>query len=442
MRARKTIGPLALALILACSASAFAQSTNEQAAAHIAAGRYGAAYALLAPQESERAGDPQFDLLLGIAALETGRHTLAVFALERVLAVQPDNARARAEIGRAYLELGESAGARRELQAVRGQNVPPEVARSIDRLLSAIDRAPEAGKPSFAGFIEAAVGRDTNVNSATSADAVAVPGFGDFTLSASSQSRDAWFSALSAGVNARLPFGREWAVIGGVAGTGRFNGGESRFDTTAADGNAGVAWARGNNRVTAVLQLGLFEVDDDKLRDYSGLSLQWQHTHNARNQSTVFTQHVRLRYDGGNDVRDVNRNIYGVGHAHVLPGGQTMLFGSLYFGSEIGQNSLPSGVNVAGNEVIGFRVGAQHSMGARWRLFGALAHEAREYENVDPVFLRVRDDNLSTLSLGASYSLNEQWLLTPSVTLMRNDSSLNINEYRRGIAQFAARRTF
>ena len=60
---------------------------------------------------------------------------------ERVLAVQPDNARARAEIGRAYLALGESVGARRELETVRNQNVPPEVARAIDRLLSAIDRA-------------------------------------------------------------------------------------------------------------------------------------------------------------------------------------------------------------------------------------------------------------------------------------------------------------
>ncbi|MFY0049692.1 hypothetical protein ABTP87_19490, partial [Acinetobacter baumannii] len=83
---------------------------------------------------------------------------------------------------RAYLALGESVGARRELEAVRNQNVPPEVARAIDRLLSAIDRAPDAGKPSFAGFVEAAVGRDTNVNSATSQNAVAVPGLGAFLL--------------------------------------------------------------------------------------------------------------------------------------------------------------------------------------------------------------------------------------------------------------------
>src|SRR4051812_21942874 len=53
------------------------------------------AFDLLEPQEAARAGDPDFDTVLGIAANETGQYTRAVFALERVLAVQPGNSRAR-----------------------------------------------------------------------------------------------------------------------------------------------------------------------------------------------------------------------------------------------------------------------------------------------------------------------------------------------------------
>jgi len=181
---------------------------------------------------------------------------LVGFALERVLALQPDNARARAEIGRAYLLLGESAGARRELEAVRRQNVPPDVARSIDRLLSAVDRAPVRGETAFSGYIEAAVGRDTNVNSATGNSSVAIPGLGAFQLAPGSRSRDAWLSALSGGANVRVPINPEWAFVAGASGSARFNGGASSFDTTALDGNGGVAWTRGPNRVTAVLQLG------------------------------------------------------------------------------------------------------------------------------------------------------------------------------------------
>src|SRR5450631_1718575 len=73
-----------------------------------------AAYDLLIPLQAERAGDPAYDLLLGIAANESGRHSEAVFALERVLAVQPNNARARAEIARAYFALGERPTAKKE----------------------------------------------------------------------------------------------------------------------------------------------------------------------------------------------------------------------------------------------------------------------------------------------------------------------------------------
>lgn len=443
MRAHRRIHPWLFAVLVGASAAAGAQSSlTADAAAHIEAGRYAAAYQMLSAQESERAGDPQFDLLLGIAALEVGQHTRAVFALERVLALQPDNARARAEIGRAYLLLGESAGARRELEAVRRQNVPPDVARSIDRLLSAVDRAPVRGETAFSGYIEAAVGRDTNVNSATGNSSVAIPGLGAFQLAPGSRSRDAWFSALSGGANVRVPINPEWTFVAGASGSARFNGGASSFDTTAVDGNGGVAWTRGPNRVTAVLQLGMFEVDHDKLRDYTGGSVQWQHTHDARNQTTVFAQQSRLRYEGTNDVRDVNRNIYGVGHAHVLPNGQTMLFGSFYLGAETGRKDLPSGVNIAANEIVGFRFGAQHTLDERLQLFGALSHEARDYSALDPIFGVQRGDTLTSLSLGASYAVAKEWLLTPSVSVIRNDSNISLNEYRRGVAQFAVRRTF
>ena len=59
------------------------------------------AFELVEPQEAARAGDPDFDTTMGIAANDTEQFTREVFALERVLSVQPENSRARAELGRA-----------------------------------------------------------------------------------------------------------------------------------------------------------------------------------------------------------------------------------------------------------------------------------------------------------------------------------------------------
>lgn len=50
------------------------------------AGEAAAAFALLEPLETSRAGDPEYDYLFGIAALDSSNPSRAVFALERVVA--------------------------------------------------------------------------------------------------------------------------------------------------------------------------------------------------------------------------------------------------------------------------------------------------------------------------------------------------------------------
>ena len=59
------------------------------------------AYAKLAPLEATRACKPRFDYLFGLAALDSSHVTHAILALERVLAMRPNDHPARAELARA-----------------------------------------------------------------------------------------------------------------------------------------------------------------------------------------------------------------------------------------------------------------------------------------------------------------------------------------------------
>jgi outer membrane protein len=162
-----------LATILLCvSLGAAADAVTDRAKQLLDRHDAEAAYKLLLPLEAQRAGDPEFDYLLGIAALDAGDRERAVFALERVLAVQPDNLRARAEIARAYLAGGEREAAKREFEAVRARQVPAEVRATIDRFLSAIAAAEHTRVDSY---LELAFGYDTNVTSATPNSTIAIP---------------------------------------------------------------------------------------------------------------------------------------------------------------------------------------------------------------------------------------------------------------------------
>src|SRR3990167_10668809 len=77
-----------------------------------------ARYAALAAQERQKAGDPAFDYALGLAASDAGYYGEAIVALQRVLARQPDNAPARAELARAYALAGDIDTARSQFATV------------------------------------------------------------------------------------------------------------------------------------------------------------------------------------------------------------------------------------------------------------------------------------------------------------------------------------
>uniref|UniRef100_UPI00356590EF tetratricopeptide repeat protein n=1 Tax=Polaromonas sp. TaxID=1869339 RepID=UPI00356590EF len=160
-----TLSGYASALMLAGAAHAEVDALVRKSLALVEQGKPQQAFDQLAAVEAERAGDPDFDTVLGIAANETSQFTRAVFALERVLTVQPGNSRARAELGRALFALKDNLAARQVLQEARRESIPPEVARKIDEFLLAIDRNEEAARSSLKAYVETSYGTDNNINS-------------------------------------------------------------------------------------------------------------------------------------------------------------------------------------------------------------------------------------------------------------------------------------
>src|SRR5690606_37911348 len=129
-----------------------------------------AAYAALSAQPGLYAGDPEFDYLLGIAALDTGRYGEAILPFERVLLVQPDHLQARAELGRAYLAAGEYENARAAFRDVASRDIPPEARRLVGRYLDELARLEARHRIAITGLVGLEVGYDTNANVGSSSD--------------------------------------------------------------------------------------------------------------------------------------------------------------------------------------------------------------------------------------------------------------------------------
>jgi len=429
---RLRAGALAL-LLMSTGLPSLADDLLARARALQEAGRAQEAIDLLLPEQSARAGEVEYDYLLGVTALDLGRNTEAVFALERVLAVQPDNVAARAQIARAYYNLKEFETARREFETVRAQTVTAETARTIDRWLSAIQQADSGTKLRAQFFLEFAAGYDSNVNGATDLNQIAIPAFNglEFTLDPAAQEQDDAFFSFSIGTAVNAPLSARTAMIGGLSLYQRLNPQESDFSTGYLDGWLGLSFKRGRDTWTAIGQLNTFLLYDPDYsggyRNAAGATVQWTRDLSARQQLTAYLQYAALHYPSESE-RDADRAILGLGYAFALRGGDPSAYVGVYGGVE---RERDGDFDFLGHRPLGLRLGGQKALSERAWWFASIGFERRDYRGEDPSFQTTRRDDQYAAATGVHLLLPNDWRLSPQLSYIRNTSNIELNEYDR-----------
>lgn len=146
MEARMFSVALMLASSILASSPANAENALDQAWQLPNGNQAEATYQVLAQDYEQRAGQPDYDLLFGTAAVHSGRLFDGAFALERVLAGQPDNIPARFGLGRAYYEMGFASAATQEFTRLRALPIPQAMAQEIDKYMSVIAASRAVGR--------------------------------------------------------------------------------------------------------------------------------------------------------------------------------------------------------------------------------------------------------------------------------------------------------
>jgi hypothetical protein len=424
-------------IALACNAqTAIVQETNEPAATGTAQQQFDR----LSAQEPEKAGDPAFDLAFAIAANEAGQFTRAIMALERVLAAQPGNERARAEMGRALYGVGDHKGARALLSESKEKGFTAVAGETIDQLLHAIDRVEAEGRSSAKGYVEATAGWDSNINSAPGVSNVAVPAYGGSILAVdpAGTRKKGWYGAWTAGASGRLVLGPRLSLI--ATGIGRRQ--DFARDNTAQsnwqiDLSGGLSYRVERDEYSLVFQGGTYAIDNDRVRDHSGLVGEWTYRYDGFRQFNLYFQTGRLTYPQSHSA-DVNRHVVGFSYAHLTPSG-LWAYGGAYVGVE---NTVNAGFEHLGHHLTGVRGGVQLPIAEALGAFMATGWESRRYGGTDPLFLAQRRDNQFNVSAGLSWVPNPSWRVTPQLLWARASSTLPLARYHKFAASVAVRREF
>jgi tetratricopeptide (TPR) repeat protein len=120
-------------IVLVVQLPVFATENNSPSAAMdslIAASDFQQAFEMGEANLEEWEGDPEFDFLYGLAALESGNPNESVFALERVVTVSEDGVlrgRARLELARAYFVTNNLSASENLFNQVLASNPPANV---------------------------------------------------------------------------------------------------------------------------------------------------------------------------------------------------------------------------------------------------------------------------------------------------------------------------
>jgi len=433
---------LTLALIVPSVSYAADDEVISQARAFVKAGNYKAAYDLLLPLETERSGAVDFDMLLGVSGVEAGENSRGIFALERVLAVEPNNIEARALIAKGYYKAGEAENAKAEFNNVLSQKPNSEITKLIENNMSAIDKA-TGQKTAFAAYLDVGLGYDNNISSATSASSVNVSIAGlpliELPLSASSQKQSSNFVTRAAGVSVRMPINKNVSAFGSLTGTGRVNFDESRFDQSSLDYSVGLGFKHNIDNYTIALQGGSFAVDGNTFREAMGISGQWQRNVNDKNQVSIFAQASDLQYPDSS-IRDARRYVVGGGWGHTFDGDKAKVtYLSAYAGKE---NTDDSTFDFLSNDIYGLRAGGQMAINYKLVAFAGLSYEHRKYDEQDPTFLITRKDNQYDFNIGLRYLPGHGFTIKPQLSYIDNHSNNELFEFDRYILSVNVRKDF
>ncbi len=430
-RQKSGLRGLAVCSLLLTLQTVWAQDAMLQSAQSLLASKQAAkAYELLSPQETARAGQPEFDYLLGVAALDSRRITQAIFAFERVLAVQPGNSLARAELARAYMAAGEMDTARSQLRQVQAApDVPQEARASVQRLLSSLDQG--AAKP-LRFYVEAGLGRDSNLSGGPNINGFAVPALGGavFALAPASQQRGDTAFQLGAGLAYTQALGAATDLNAQLNWRTTQPFKEKTLDTSSIDGSLGVAHTIAATRYSLSLHLATLSFDGDPYRKTTGLTGQVVHHLTSTSQLMGFVQWAQLDYPT-QTLRDARRTVLGGAWGAALSP-TTSAYVGLALGGE--KASQAAGAEF-GYSLTGLRGGAEHALASNMRLFANVGLEWRQHRAIDSVFLSKRSDRQLDLTLGMHYQLSAssygQWRITPQLNVTQRTSTFNVYDMRR-----------
>lgn len=435
---KQFVKPLLPGIVLtaSCLFSSLCSASLEELSEFIDAGQYGKAYELANTMLAEHEGDPVFDVQYAVAAIETFNLEEGVFALERVLLVEPDNQLAKLELARGYYQQRKFDQAAAMFNAVKANQPPPRVATRIDRYLALIEAKRVNRFTRVQGFIELYAGYDSNINAAPGSQLTRV------VLSNDALGRDDSFAALKAGLDVEHRYAEDKSLILETRFDVRSYNTEDQQDNSNLTLKAGHRWYQDNNQYQINLVRQDYRLDQKSYRNLLGVGFDWNHQLSNRSLLRSYFAVNDLDYDT-TSWRDSRQYSLGTNYLYAGDGELKPVY---VLGGFIG-NEKPDNPGVLANadvdrDFYGVSLGVQLTPMQDLTLMPSLVYQVSEYAGAHWIYGVKRKDKYAALNLSMNWRFKPDWSLLATYSYADADSNIELNDYRREQINLGLRRDF
>lgn len=412
----------------------------------ISEGQFEQALSLGEASLTEWEGDPEFDFVYGLAALEGGDPNEAVFALERAGATATNRVlreRARLELARAYFVTNNLTAAENLFNLVLENDPPANVQQNIEAFLQLIDTRRNEQSPSFRWNISSVIGSDDNINSATSNGLIDTPLIGLIELDQAGQQTEDQFSNTTVGMNYVYPITRDQSINVNLGLIHLDNFETNQFDIDSIRGEVAYAWGNASNRFRHGVAIGQVNLDGDGFQESASVNSSWQHVGSNGWYQSLSASLTQIRYDtttsAANALRDVDQVLITAGLTKIA--GQATHSVNLYHANEDPQN--PRGGRHNGRKFTGLAYNLLYRLSAQHTPYVRASIQDVEHDSEHPVFFNtIRSDDNETVTAGWLWTVARNLVVTGEASYTDNKSDIELFDYSRFRYQLGFRYQF
>ena len=411
-----------LGIVLIITSEAVAAATLAQLEKLVSQSNYSQAWKQAQQLAKNNEGNPRFDYLYGISALETGNYNQALFALDRVTVNQPNVIRPRLELARAYLKVKNDKAALREFKEVLQLNPPATVRHNINRYINAMSKDSDKNRKWILnGLVSLATGYDSNANFGANSAEFDTPIFGTVLLKDQSIKQDSPFTELRGHLNYRYITSDSQSWFINTRLSHKHFTSAQEFNLSEFNLQAGSIKTVGKQQYQISARNKALRLDN---AEYSNtLGVEGGVAHELSDKRAIAGNLIAESYDHlQQDLRDAIR--YELSGVYRFEVGNTQHQLSLALGHENAKEE--AGKHHTGNSA-GFGYTVRRSWNAKHTSFFNAHYQDRKHRAVNPIYGEKRHDGRFMFKVSHSVRLGKKLSGFADLGYIKNDSNLDIH---------------